>query len=102
MEKRLAIDIAAIGEIAEDFDREDPKETFKWCPTDHQLADHLTKVKGNSPEKLREILTEGVLSVPQEKQSAELLTKTKIGECNCVFHSVRTTPHYQIEQSHPY
>ena len=86
MEKRLAIDIAAICEIADEYDQEDPKETFKWCPTDYQLADYLTKVKGNGPEKLREVLDKGIIRVPQQKQSVELLTKTKIGECNCVFH----------------
>ena len=64
----MAMDISAIGEIAEDFDHEDPKEIFKWCQTDHQLVDHLSKAQGDSPEKRREILIKGVLSVPQENE----------------------------------
>ena len=67
MERRLAIDVAAISEIGEEFDPENPGETFKWVPTYVQWADHLTKVK--NPAELREILTAGFLA-PRSSEPA--------------------------------
>ena len=61
MERRLAIDVAAISEIGEEFDPENPGEAFKWVPTYVQWADHFTKAK--NPAELREILTAGFLAL---------------------------------------
>ena len=41
MERRFAIDVAAISEIGDEFDPESPGEKFKWVPTYVQWADHL-------------------------------------------------------------
>ena len=63
--RRLAIDIAALTGVAEEFDAEEPKDTFIWCPTDHQLADHLTKAKPK--HELREILERGCVCLPVDR-----------------------------------
>eukprot|EP00974_Lingulodinium_polyedra_P104229 10087312-Lingulodinium_polyedra.AAC.1 len=55
VERRLAIDIAAIAEIGQQQDPEDPRQTFHWVPTDQQLADHLTKIR--PPKELRDLLS---------------------------------------------
>ena len=60
-EKRIAIDIAAMREIADELEHEDPKKTFMWVPTDHQRADHLAKLK--PPHQLRDILDSNWLSL---------------------------------------
>ena len=57
LERRLAIDIAALNQVGEEFDEEDPRRTFVWVPTDHQVADHLTKRK--PWQQLRDILNRG-------------------------------------------
>ena len=56
IEKRLAIDITAIIEIGEVFDKENPKNTFYWVPTHEQRADHMTKCR--PLHELREILAQ--------------------------------------------
>ena len=55
LERRLAIDIAALVALAEAYDAENPKETYFWVPTEHQMADHLTKIRPS--HELREILS---------------------------------------------
>ena len=60
-EKRLAIDVAAMAEIAAEYDEENPKRTFLWVPTWAQCADHLTKVK--PAHQLREYLMAGWMSL---------------------------------------
>ena len=57
LERRLSIDIAALAQIGEGFDFEEPKKTFLWCPTTVQIADHLTKIK--PAFLLRDILNRG-------------------------------------------
>ena len=60
-EKRLAVDMAGLQDVAAEFDEENPSETFKWIPGDKQLADGMTKKMPTY--KLRELLCRDTLSV---------------------------------------
>ena len=61
LERRLAIDIAALVALAEAYDAENPKETYYWVPTEHQMADHLTKIRPS--HELRELIAMNWFSV---------------------------------------
>jgi hypothetical protein len=61
LERRLSIDVAGLMQTGEEFDNEDPKKTFLWCPTQCQLADYLTKRM--SFEKFRQVLQHGRISL---------------------------------------
>ena len=64
-EKRLAVDIVGLQDVAAAFDEENPKETFRWIPGHKQLAECMTK--RIPPYKLREILERGwVLLVAED------------------------------------
>ena len=62
-EKRLAIDIGGLKETATEVDPDGERlnEVFKWIDTNHQLADHLTKVKPG--HLLRALLSEGRIAL---------------------------------------
>ena len=63
-EKRLAVDIVGLQDVAATFDEENPKETFRWIPGHKQLADAMAK--RIPPYKLREILERGWVSLVAE------------------------------------
>ena len=60
-EKRLAVDIVGLQDVAAAFDEENPKETIRWNPYHKQLADCMTR--RTLPYKLREILERGSVSL---------------------------------------
>lgn len=53
-EKRRAVDIVGLQDIAGLFDEENPASTFRWIPGNTQCADGMTKTMATY--KLREIL----------------------------------------------
>ena len=63
-EKRLAVDIVGLQDVAAAVDEDNPQETFRWIPAHKQLADCMTK---RIPAyKLREILERGWVSLVAE------------------------------------
>ena len=60
-EKRLAVDIAGLQDVAAEFDEENPSATFKWIPGVNQLADGMTKKM--QTYKLRDLLSRASLSI---------------------------------------
>ena len=63
-EKRLAIDLAALADTADDHGW-DVKQLYRWIPTNLQLADFLTKYKPGGDDELRAILTQGYIKLSQ-------------------------------------
>ena len=76
-EKRLAVDIVGLQDVAATFDEENPRETFRWTLGRKQLAAAMTK---RIPSyKLRQILERGWVSLVAE-DGDDYVMRTDVGQ----------------------
>ena len=71
-DRRCAIDVAIIRQSAQRS-----KMTLRWCPTDRQLADALTKDAGGPADLLRACLRVGSYQLSPEETMLELKAQEK-------------------------